>query len=649
MFSDLPDEGVLLIGIDLDGFVHEGRIDPIALEIVARCHSYAEISPSGRGIKIFGAFRLDLKEQLVAKMGLSKAVKPRSRVQFSRGEHNEIALDRSPRFYTVTNDKIEGCPRSINIIDQGTIDWLIDEAGPLYIGDSEPSAVIATDKSASGYAYRFVLKSRKRGLSKEDTLRALGDDDGPAGEWFHRVDDRQRQRVGENVQALLDAEAADLDTVFDAVDGRAATDPLIQEMNTRHAVVAMNGQTKIATFQVGAIGLGTERDLHTFYANNLVATPDGKRSEPVSKRWMRDKQRRTYRNGMTFLPGLTAPAGALNLFAGYPVKPNPDASCARFLSYLQHIVCADSETAFKYLIGYLAHTVQRPWEKPGVALVFQGPKGAGKDTVVEYLAAVIGQQYVRAVSNPHHVTGKFNAHLETTIVLNLQEGFWAGNHTQESVLKQLITSPQVEIERKGVDLVTRPSCLRIVITANADWVVPASRDERRFAVFEVSDLHCGDSAYFSQLRGEMEGDGPAALLHHLLAIDLSTFDVRRPPSTNALLKQKVRSLRNVDRWWLEELHTGSLGDFSQDWSTQSIEIARETLRERYETWMRQQKHHGEIISPDDFGRRMRELVRLDDTRPRRGGFRIYCYVIPEVDEARSQFESYLGGTIDWAR
>jgi hypothetical protein len=142
-----------------------------------------------------------------------------------------------------------------------------------------------------------------------------------------------------------------------------------------------------------------------------------------------------------------------------------------------------------------------------------------------------------------HVTGKFNARLEACLFLHIQEGVWAGNRDGESVLKYLITSEQVEIERKGMDSYGLPSFLRLFMSANADWVVPASPDERRFAVFEASDAKKGDGSYFRALRQEMNSGGPAALLHMLQTYDLRDFEVRRPPASVGLRKQKLESLR----------------------------------------------------------------------------------------------------------
>ena len=42
-----------IVGIDLDGVVHNGEIQPWAAAIVKKFDTYAEISPSGRGVHIF--------------------------------------------------------------------------------------------------------------------------------------------------------------------------------------------------------------------------------------------------------------------------------------------------------------------------------------------------------------------------------------------------------------------------------------------------------------------------------------------------------------------------------------------------------------------------------------------------------------------
>ena len=97
------------------------------------------------------------------------------------------------------------------------------------------------------------------------------------------------------------------------------------------------------------------------------------------------------------------------------------------------------------------------------------------------------------------------------------EAYWAGDKKAESVLKGLITEPTLLIEQKGIDAVQWPNRLHVLMAANADWVVPASYDERRFAVFDVSNKYAQGAAseserrdYFDALFHEIENGGVEA-------------------------------------------------------------------------------------------------------------------------------------------
>ena len=73
-------------------------------------------------------------------------------------------------------------------------------------------------------------------------------------------------------------------------------------------------------------------------------------------------------------------------------------------------------------------------------------------------------------------------------------------------------------------------------------------DERRFFVLEISDERQGDHAYFAAIEEQMKAGGLAAMLHDLLAFDLSNTNIRSVPATAALLENKERSLEPVEAW-----------------------------------------------------------------------------------------------------
>lgn len=428
-------------------------------------------------------------------------------------------------------------------------------------------------------------------------------------------------------------------------------DPDVARLNARHALVMIRGKALVATERAdGGTDFGPVRDLHALYANDRVEVTE-KRTEAVSAKWLRDLDRRTYADGVEFAPG-GAPPGVLNLWRGWAVEPDPKASCARFLEHVRAVVCGGNRDHAEYVLGWLAHMVQRPQEKPGVALVLRGPKGAGKDSVGEYVSRMIGRRHAPTVAQSEHITGRFNARMENALFFHVQEGAWAGDRKAEEVLKYLVTSEFVEIERKGIDSINLRSVLRLFISANAEWVVPASRDERRWAVFEVADSRAGDDAYFRALRAEMNGDGPAALLHFLRSYDLSRFNVRKAPQTEGLRNQKIASLRGLHRWWFEVLHSGEIGTYATDdegeWEAAALTFGREELRNAYVLYMRGRRYDGDTLDSREFGRALRDMLpSLVDRRPRTSAGRVRQYVLPPLTTAREEFGAWLGSPIDW--
>jgi hypothetical protein len=472
------------------------------------------------------------------------------------------------------------------------------------------------------------------------------------GEEFSRsiVDDDEFDR-------LLWSSTAEDEAVFTTGDEEESESAAVARLNRDHAIVVQGGKTLISTEKEdGEVEFSTYYDFKLLYENDRRRKPGSKggedlsRYESVAAMWIRHPDRLKYANGVVFKPGGT-PKGALNLWKGWAVNPDPEGSCELLLNHVREVVCRGNLEHAAYVFGWMAHLVQKPEEKPGVALILRGLKGTGKDTLGDYLAKMIGRRHAPTVSQSDHITGKFNRHFEATLLLHVQEGIWAGNHEAESQLKALVTSESLQIERKHVDPISLDNFMRIMITSNAEWTVPASFEERRWAVFDVSDKHADDHAYFAPLRAELNGGGPAALLSWLQAYDISTFNVRAAPKTSGLMGQKLASLRNLPKWWFERLGAGELDSrngYGDEWSAGGIGVLRSTLRDEYKNWYKERKFEGEMVAEKQFGALLRKMVPgIDDHRPSRNGERIREYLLPDLLTCRQQFESYMGDAIDW--
>ena len=102
------------------------------------------------------------------------------------------------------------------------------------------------------------------------------------------------------------------------------------------------------------------------------------------------------------------------------------------------------------------------------------------------------------------------------------------------------------IEPKGVDPFFARNCIHLFMSSNSDWVVPAGADARRYFMLNVSDAKMQQTDYFAAISRQMDRGGREGLLHLLLTRDLSNFNVRHVPQTEALAEQKAYSRRGID-------------------------------------------------------------------------------------------------------
>jgi hypothetical protein len=300
----------------------------------------------------------------------------------------------------------------------------------------------------------------------------------------------------------------------------------------------------------------TFEDLRKLYMNKTLALGFGNRTitKPWADWWLGHDDRRQYLGGVVFDPTGKAPDDCWNLWSGFAVEPAAgDWSVMK--QHIEQVLCCGNTEHSQYLLNWLARMYQRPNEAGEVAVVLRGLKGSGKGMLCNWNVRAWGQHGLR-IGRAAHLTGNFNDHLRDCVMLFADEAFFAGNKEHEGVLKGLITDPTIAVEGKYKAVVSVWNMLHIMMASNNDWVVPASHDERRYFVLDVSDNRIGDRQYFKELDEQMTNGGLAAMIHELLNRDISDFEVRDIPQTEALAEQKTLSLDSLDKWWLAVLERG---------------------------------------------------------------------------------------------
>ena len=188
-------------------------------------------------------------------------------------------------------------------------------------------------------------------------------------------------------------------------------------------------------------------------------------------------------DGTEFNP-ISTSKNTLNLYVPPTIVPS-DGSSKLIREFLLNVICSGNRTNFSYLVKYLAHALQRPWEKPGVMVILLGGQGTGKGTLARILQKIWSATYLQ-VHQIKSVTGDFNAALERAFIVWLDEAFFVGNRGATDALKSLVTEPFINISEKYQPARQTKSFHRFFGASNADYFKATDRDDRRDFVLRVA-------------------------------------------------------------------------------------------------------------------------------------------------------------------
>lgn len=350
------------------------------------------------------------------------------------------------------------------------------------------------------------------------------------------------------------------------------TDPHMHGMNSKHAVIGNIGGKCRVIEEVPDEIMGRTRityssfeDVRNRYNNQKVEVGMDKDGKPIliplGNYWISSTKRQQF-DYIKFMPD-GSPKNIFNLWRGFAFGPK-QGNCQLFLDHLFENICSENEEYYDYLLNWMARGVQKPATQGQVAIVLRGGKGTGKSIMATTYGKIFGRHYLH-ISNPSHLVGNFNSHLKDSIILFADEAFFAGDRRHESVLKMLITENTIPIEQKHVDVEPYPNYVHLIMAANDPHIIRATGDERRYFVLNVGQKHQQDTNYFVSMLAQMENGGYEALLYMLQTRDLSGFQVRNVPQTDALQEQKQLSMSTDEEWWFRKLRDGRLVESHDKW------------------------------------------------------------------------------------
>ncbi len=433
---------------------------------------------------------------------------------------------------------------------------------------------------------------------------------------------------------------------------------IVEKMNKKHAGVMMGGQYRIMNHITDpvtkhpAISISNITDFVQKYSNKRMPMPQLEHlTTSQSKYWLEHTARQDY-EGIVFEPMQDFP-DYYNLWQGFHVKPK-QGSWEKMKLHIEQVIANGNLQRAEYIKAWVAHLLQFPNKKISTELVLQGGQGTGKNLFVDAVGYLLGQHYM-AITQTSHIAGKFNAHLKDKILVFLNEATWGGDKQAAGVLKGLVSDSTMVIEMKGKDAYQVSNYLNIIVASNNEWVVNAEKTERRAYVMEVSDYgKVKGVSYFKAILDEFSNGGREAMMHDLLNMDISNFDLRKIEKTQALIEQIFKNLDPHELWLHEKLVEGCL--ISEKWENGKIivtekkwedtVISTHEVFEDYLYFCNQQKtpNHRRLVNQSLVKYLKKIFPELIKKRIKQYGKLMYVYIVPELEISRDLFAMSMEAT-----
>jgi len=302
------------------------------------------------------------------------------------------------------------------------------------------------------------------------------------------------------------------------------------------------------------------REIHSTY---MLYDAKG-RAYNFFDRWTKDSEKVQYENIDFLPPPLTCPAQTYNAWHGFSFSEMVEVGTIEPFLELMGLVQGGTE----YMINYLAHMIQMPGQMPEIGIVLRGLEGAGKNTITELIAKLIGNEHYFSTTDPSmDVFCRFSESRYRKLCINFDEAEAKKMFSQNENIKGLITAPYLNYEQKGVTPIRVRSFTRVIVTTNNQTPLKISQTDRRWCVFDVSEKFLKNTKHWNAVYEWLSKPANIKCVYeYLVKVDLSKVDLKQIPVTDALLEIKQACLP-LEIKWLSDL---IIERFPKSWNNKTI-------------------------------------------------------------------------------
>jgi hypothetical protein len=229
----------------------------------------------------------------------------------------------------------------------------------------------------------------------------------------------------------------------------------------------------------------------------------------------------------------------------------------RFLemfNQLMYNLCERDPKMQEFLLFYIAHMVQYPDVLPQTIIYLKGIQGIGKDTLIDIIQLLISNEdYILRCKSLEQIFGRFNFGCGGNLVIDVNEMSNTDAITYKEHIKDFSTRKTNNIETKGVDGFSKlKNCIRLFIKSNDNKPVCLTESSRREFVVEGYPISLDSTTvdkFFEEFHPLVQTEEIINnLFAHLNNIDLSKFNVRKPPRGQLFSELQTNNVKPIFNW-----------------------------------------------------------------------------------------------------
>ena len=381
-----------------------------------------------------------------------------------------------------------------------------------------------------------------------------------------------------------------------------------------------------------------ERNFKTSYSNIAYDGID-KNGNPAQITFINDYCKSTtakvYKD-MNIYPNISlCPTDEFNLWL--PFKITRDIidiqNCNEGLEFILHhikILCNHNEEVYEYVIDWLGHLFQKPWEK-STFLLFVSKEGIGKSTIFsKLLKNMLGKEKVMTSTNPEkNILGEFNEALINSFLIIFEELCFLNTKSCMGTFKSLITDDEIYINPKGGKGFMINSYHRVVGNTNNSVVnIPTTEGDRRKVIIKCSNEKKGNTEYMNLLHKYCDDTNTQHTFYKfLMSRDVDEFISKPLPETEYHKE-------------LKEYYESPVLTFLKDYLIQKFKckgdyIVRPTINELFNDYKDNTENTGELFSYTlrKFNREIQDLSENNIVKQKTNGKMVWNFnLVPLLEE-----------------